>query len=101
MSKIVRHDIDLENPPPLTDEQKARLKLLRDMPDDQIDTSDIPEITDWSGFKRGRFYKPVKKLVSLRIDADVVEWFKRRAPAGGYQTDINRALREHIERLNR
>ena len=49
--------------------------------------------------RRGLFYRPVKKQITLRLDADVVEWFKSRARDGrGYQTDINRALRQHVHR---
>jgi uncharacterized protein (DUF4415 family) len=81
----------------LTKEQKAELKELAALPDDQIDTSDIPEVLDWSDAKRSLFYRPVKQQLTLRLDADVVTWFKRRAPGGrGYQTDINRALREYV-----
>ncbi len=40
----------------------------------------------------GRFFKPLKKPVTLRLDADVIAWFKARGR--GYQTRINRALRE-------
>jgi uncharacterized protein (DUF4415 family) len=38
-----------------------------------------------------RFYRPMKEPVTLRLDADVIEWFKREGQ--GYQTRINRALR--------
>jgi len=44
----------------------------------------------WIG-KIGELYKPIKKPVTLRLDADVLAWFKARGP--GYQTRINRALR--------
>jgi uncharacterized protein (DUF4415 family) len=60
-----------------------------------VDTSDIPEVGDWDGAERGRFYRPVKKQVTLRIDADVISWFKSRGDK--YQTKINAALREYIE----
>jgi uncharacterized protein (DUF4415 family) len=39
-----------------------------------------------------RFYRPVKQPVTLRLDADVVAWFKKQGR--GYQTRINRALRK-------
>ena len=45
----------------LTDEQRAELDALEALPDDQIDTSDIPETLDWSGAKRGLFYRGVKR----------------------------------------
>jgi uncharacterized protein (DUF4415 family) len=43
-----------------------------------------------------QFYKPLKKPVTLRLDADVLAWFKR--PGRRYQTRINRALREIMKR---
>jgi len=78
--------------------EPAELEALAALPDDQIDLRDIPEVTDWSGAKRGLFYRPVKQQLTLRLDADVVDWFKRRAPAGrGYQTQINQALRQYVQ----
>ena len=83
----------------LTEEQRAEIDALADLPDEQIDTSDIPEILDWSGAKRGLLYRPVKQQITLRLDADVVSWFKTNVPAGrGYQTEISRVLREHARR---
>ena len=41
----------------VTDDQSAELKALAEMPDDQIDLSYIPEITDWSGAVVGKFYR--------------------------------------------
>jgi uncharacterized protein (DUF4415 family) len=82
----------------LTRQQLAELKSLADRPDDAIDTSDAPELLDWSGAKRGLFYRPVKQQLTLRLDADVVAWFKKRTTADeGYQTRINRALREYVQ----
>ncbi len=83
----------------LTDEQRAGIEALEKLPDDRIDTTDIPEVLDWSDARRGVFYRPVKRQVTLRLDADVLTWFKVHARDGrGYQTDINRALREHVQR---
>lgn len=85
---------------PLTAEQIAELKALAAMPDEEIDFSDIPEVGDefFKNAKRGTMYRALKQQTTLRLDADVIEWFKRHAPEGkGYQTDINRALREYIE----
>ncbi len=79
--------------------RKAELEALAALPEDEIDLSDIPEVRDWSDAKRGLFYRPVKKQLTLRLDADVVAWFKGNARGGrGYQTDINRALREYVGR---
>jgi uncharacterized protein (DUF4415 family) len=78
-------------------EQLAELELLAALPDGAIDTSDAPELLDWSGAKRGLFYRPVKQQLTLRLDADVIEWFRKHTTAKeGYQTRINRALREYI-----
>ncbi len=83
----------------LTRKQKADLERLADLPDDRIDLSETPEVRDWSGARQGLFYRPLKQQLTLRLDTDVVAWFKTRARGGrGYQTDINRALREHVLR---
>ncbi len=73
--------------------QEMELQTLRLKQESEIDTSDIREL-DWRQAERGRFYRPVKQLVSLRIDADVLDWFKSHHPK--YQTALNQALREHI-----
>ena len=82
----------------LTNQQKAEIEALAALPDERIDTSDIPEIPDWSGAGRRTLYRPVKQQITLRLDADVVAWFKSNARGGrGYQTEINRVLREHAK----
>jgi len=82
----------------LTRRQRAEIEALAALPEAQIDTRDIPEVRDWSDARRGLLYRPVKKQLTLRLDADVVAWFKDRAPKGkGYQTDMNRALREYVQ----
>jgi len=81
----------------LTPAQRAELEALAALPEDQIDTRDIPEQRDWRGARRGLFYRPVKQQITLRLDADLIAWFKDRAPHGeGYQTRINSALREYV-----
>lgn len=77
----------------LSAKQLAELKALQAMPDSEIDYSDIAQtsLEDWQGADAGRFYKPVKQQLTLRIDADVVAWFK--AQGKGYQTRINELLR--------
>ena len=52
----------------LTEEQEAEIEALAALPDDRIDTSDIPEVSDWSDARRGMFYRPVKKQITLRLD---------------------------------
>ena len=86
----------------LPSEVQSQIQALEALPDDQIDTTDAPEILDWSDARRGIFYRPVKQQITLRIDADIVAWFKARADGGrGYQTDINGALREHVQKTAR
>lgn len=75
---------------PSIEEQVAALEQKEDR---DIDLSDIPEILDWSGAVRGKLYRPVKRQISLRLDADVLEWFKQNHPQ--YQTVINAVLRHY------
>ena len=79
---------------------QAQIRALEVLPDDQIDTTDAPEIIDWSDARRGVFYRPVNQQITLRIDADIIAWFKAQAHGRGYQTDINGALREHVQRTS-
>lgn len=80
----------------VTEAERKEIEHLAALPDEAIDTSDIPEITDWTGAERGRFYRPAKQQVTLRLDADILAWF--RAQGGKYQSRINSALREYVER---
>ncbi len=81
---------------PATPEQRRQLEALAKLPDDQIDTSDAPELSAevWSHAVRGRFYRPIKQAVSLRLDADVIAWLKK--DGAGYQTRANKVLRERM-----
>lgn len=82
----------------LARQQRAELEALETLHDGDIDTSDIPEILDWSGARRGALYRPVKQQITLRLDADVVAWFKANVQGGrGYQTEINRVLRDYAK----
>jgi uncharacterized protein (DUF4415 family) len=77
--------------------QQAELAALAALADDQIDTREMPEVRDWSDAQRSLLFRPMKQQLTLRIDADVLAWFKRQTPRGeGYQTRINRALREYM-----
>ncbi|WP_297484655.1 BrnA antitoxin family protein [Ferrovum sp.] len=94
MSKIVRYEVDLNNPPPLTAEQKAELKALAEMPDESIDYSDIPPLDEefWKQAVRNPFYKPTKTSTTVRVDSDVLLWLKSKGK--GYQTRLNEILRK-------
>lgn len=78
----------------LTKAQQKELAALAALPDGDIDTSDIPERTDWSEAEIGKFYRPIKKSVTIRLDADVIAWFK--AHNKKYQSAVNQALREYM-----
>lgn len=98
MNKIVTYNVDLGNLPPLTSKQKAELTALANMPDDQIDYSDIPPLPDdfFKNAIRGHFYRPVKSSTTVRVDADVLAWLKSQGK--GYQTRINAILRDAMLR---
>ena len=83
----------------MTDQQKAELAALAAMSDDEIDTSDIPEVTDWSNAKRGVIYRLTKQRITLDLDAEVIAWFKSNSQTDiDCQTLINLVLREHVRR---
>lgn len=89
--------------PEMSDEQKKRLAALAARPDDQIDTSDIPEWTA-EDFARAvpfsSLYKPRKEQITARLDADILAWLKGHGR--GYQTLMNNLLRkEMIEELKK
>ena len=81
---------------PLTERQRKNIEELKALEGRAIDTSDIPELPAgaWKDAVRGRFYRPVKKAVSLRLDVDVIAWLKKDGK--GYQTRANRVLREKM-----
>lgn len=79
---------------PATRDISAELAVIDAMSEDEIDFSDAPEIRDFSGFVRGKFYRPEKQAVTIRLDADVVAWFKGSEPK--YQTAVNRVLRDYM-----
>ena len=82
--------------PPLTKARRAKLKALSVRPDREIDTSDIPEMTEeqWKNAQRGHFYRPRKLQITARLDADVLDWLKRQGK--GYQSRINAILRREM-----
>lgn len=95
-AEIVRYEVDRDSLPPLTEKQKAELAALSELPDEQIDYSDIPRLTDEQLQKagRGRFYRPLKQQITARVDADVVDWLKSQGK--GYQARMNAILRREM-----
>lgn len=89
--KKVEHALDTL--PPLTEAQKTDLKRLAAMPDAEIDTGDIPELTETqlAQMTRPEHFRPVKHQITARLDADVLAWLK--AGGKGYQSRMNAILR--------
>jgi uncharacterized protein (DUF4415 family) len=81
----------------LTAAKRKRLANLAKLPESRIDLSDIPEIKNLpSDAVVGKFYRPKKTSVTIRLDADVLAWLK--AAGEGYQTRINTYLRTLMRR---
>ena len=76
---------------------KTDWKRVKAMKDKEIDTSDIPELDD-DFFKNAELRLPQKQTVTIRLDNDVVSWFKSQGK--GYQTRINKLLRSYMETHN-
>jgi uncharacterized protein (DUF4415 family) len=72
------------------------IEALKLKPESEIDTSELrvlpPEV--WANAVRGKFYRPVKQPIALRLDADLIAWFKSQGP--GYQSRINEVLRREM-----
>lgn len=98
MSKILKRKVDLARLPRLSAKRRAELKPLAKVPEQKIDYSDIPALSSefWSVAERGRFYRPIKKSTTIRVDADVLDWLKSQGK--GYQTRLNAILRSAMLR---
>jgi uncharacterized protein (DUF4415 family) len=83
---------------PLSERAKKQLEALAAMPDELIDYSDIPPLTEdfWKNAIRNPYYRPVKKQLTLRLDSDLIAWL--RDAGKGYQTRINEILRREMLR---
>jgi uncharacterized protein (DUF4415 family) len=75
----------------LTRDQKKDIAAIEDKKKKDIDLSEMPEVLDWSGAEIGKFYRPAKKPVTMRLDEDIVNWLK--SFGRGYQTKANLLLR--------
>jgi uncharacterized protein (DUF4415 family) len=91
MTKIVRKSLSDKR---LSAGRKRRLEKLSRVPDSEVDTSELPELTEkfWQNAVRNPFYRPVKQQLTLRLDADIIAWLRRQGR--GYQTRANALLRE-------
>jgi uncharacterized protein (DUF4415 family) len=81
------------NGKPLTKQQRNDVAAIAAMRDDEIDFSDIPRLPEsfWKNAVQNPFYRPVKRQLTVRLDADVIAWL--RMQGRGYQTRINHLLR--------
>ena len=80
---------------PLSDKERRELQRLADQPDSRVDYSDAPERRPRaSDVHVGRFYRPIKSLVSLRVDVGVLHWFRGRGRTD--QTYMNEVLRREM-----
>jgi uncharacterized protein (DUF4415 family) len=75
--------------------QADEIRARKRMKEREIDTTDIPPVLDWSQAVVGKFYRPIKKPLTIRLDADVLAWLKGQGK--GYQTRINALLRSSME----
>jgi Uncharacterized protein conserved in bacteria len=71
-------------------------ELTRPLVDLDVDVRRLPTDAQAEPLQRRRYFRPAKQSVTIRLDTDVVAWFKAGAADGGYQTAINRALREYM-----
>jgi uncharacterized protein (DUF4415 family) len=91
MTKLVRKTLADD---PISPARRRKLARLAERPDSEIDFSDIPPLkaSFWKNAVRNPFYRPVKQQLTVRLDADVVAWLRQQGK--GYQTRLNRVLRE-------
>lgn len=83
----------------LTREQRRDIRTIAAKKDEDIDFSDAPPVLDWSKAEIGKFYRPRKQPVTMRLDSDVIEWLKADGP--GYQTKANWLLRSAMIEIKR
>jgi uncharacterized protein (DUF4415 family) len=75
------------------DSVRKELAALAATPEDAISFADLPATSrnDWQAAERGKFYRPIKQQLTVRVDADVLEWLKSQG--SGYQSRLNDILR--------
>ena len=80
----------------LTEQQQTEIAALNALPDEAIDYSDIPPLTEefWQNAVRNPFYKPTKTATTVRVDTDVLLWLKSKGK--GYQARMNAILRAEM-----
>ena len=73
--------------------RQEQLETLRKLKDEDIDYSDIPEITDFTNWQPNPFFKPIKAQLSAKIDKDVLAWLKMHGEVSKF---LNKVLREKM-----
>lgn len=83
---------------PLTSAQETELAALQNVDDSAIKLDEIPELDDsfWQNAVRNPYYKPTKTSTTMRLDSDVLAWFKQQGK--GWQTRMNAVLRQEMMR---
>ena len=76
--------------------QVREIRALATMKDSTISLKDAPELAHWNRAVVGKFYRPIKKPLTIRLDADVLAWLKSQGK--GYQTRLNSLLRAAMEK---
>lgn len=94
-SNTVKLTLDPQNLPPLTAQQRAELEAVAAMPDEDIDYSDAPYLPDAVWMRSATELPHTKKQITLRIDAEVLEFFKHSGKR--YQSRMNAVLRAYVE----
>lgn len=94
-SNTIKFTLSADNLPPLTAKQRAELDAIAAMPDEAIDYSDAPMLNDAFWQKVNLPPTEQKTQITLRIDADVIEFFRHTGKR--YQTKINAVLRAYME----
>jgi len=83
----------------VTRRQAREIRTLAAIRDQDIDLSDLPKALDWREAVVGKFYRPIKKPLTIRLDADILAWLK--AQGRGYRTRINNLLRTAMRNQTR
>ena len=87
----------IQKPNELTQVQSDEIQTLKNKRDDLNNTEDIPDVQEWSLFRRGMFSRPEQENIKLSLHTDVISWFKSQSKCAlDYQTDIISFMREHM-----
>jgi uncharacterized protein (DUF4415 family) len=94
MSKALTKNSSADKPVKVSEKTRTLYRQRNKSLDKDPDCPTLP-LEKWANAKRGVFFRPVKKPVTIRIDADVLAWLQ--ASGAGYQTRLNQILREQME----